>query len=187
MLPDDLELSDPTESVDVAFPGLRYDRVCRTPHSEAYLLSEGDSPFGRVDLHFGSSVVHAVLIVERDLDDEDLRGLVQRIDDDLVWTADQPREDFLITVYRGSETGVISIRDDASGDEDADQDEDWKNAAGSAHGLAQAFRPQLAMCSIRSWLVRSSWIGVTDTYPAATACRSVPGSPAPLGGWPPIQ
>ena len=53
-----------------------------------------------------------MLIVERDLSDEDLHGLVQRIDDDLVWTADQPREDFLVTVYRGTETGVISDEDD---------------------------------------------------------------------------
>jgi hypothetical protein len=111
------------ESVEVVFPELRYDRVCRTTHSEAYLLSEGDSPFGRVDLHFGSSVVHGVLIVERDLTDEDLHGLVQRIDDDLVWTADQRREDFLVTVFRGSEVGVISDHDDES-DEDDDQDDD---------------------------------------------------------------
>jgi hypothetical protein len=127
VLPDDLELSDPTESIEVAFPQLRYDRVCRTPHSEAYLLSEGESPFGRVDLHFGTSVVHAVLIVERDLDDDALHGLVQRIDDDLVWTADQPREDFLVTVYRGSETGVISDRDSDDEQDEAeggDEDED---------------------------------------------------------------
>ena len=57
------------------------------------------------------AAVHGVLIVERDLSDADTHGLVQRIDDDLVWTADQPREDFLITVYRGAETGVISDRD----------------------------------------------------------------------------
>jgi hypothetical protein len=86
-------------------------------------LSEGDSPFGRVDLHFGASVVHGVLIVERDLSDEDLHGLVQRIDDDLVWTADLPREDFLVTVYHGTETGVISDRDDTEDDEE-DEDED---------------------------------------------------------------
>jgi hypothetical protein len=123
VLPDDLKSTDPTESIEMMFPDLRYDRVCRTPYSEAYLLSDGESPFGRVDLHFGTSVVHAVLIVERDLDDEDLHGLVQRIDDDLVWTADQPREDFLITVYRGSETGVISDRDtDESSDDDEDED-----------------------------------------------------------------
>ena len=104
-----------------SFAELRYDRVCRTPQSEAYLLSEGDSPFGRVDLHFGASVVHGVLIVERELSDEDVHGLVQRIDDDLVWTADRPREDFLVTVYHGTERGVIS---DADGDEDAANDDD---------------------------------------------------------------
>jgi hypothetical protein len=95
-------------SGEVSFGEVRYDRVCRTATSEAYLLSEGDEPFGRVDLHFGSSVVHAVLVVERDLSDDDLHGLVQRIDDDLVWTADRPREDFLVTVYQGTERGVIS-------------------------------------------------------------------------------
>lgn len=99
---------DDLESVEVAFPDLRYDRVCRTSHSEAYLLSQGERPFGRVDLHFGASMVNAVLIVERELSDGDLHGLVQRIDDDLVWTADQPREDFVVTVYKGSEAGVIS-------------------------------------------------------------------------------
>jgi hypothetical protein len=107
---------DPAESSEVAFPHLRYDRVCRTSHSEAYLLSEGDSPFGRVDLHFGTTTVHAILVVERDLAEDDLHGLVQRIDDDLVWTADQPREDFLVTIYRGTEVGVISDRDDDDGD-----------------------------------------------------------------------
>jgi hypothetical protein len=99
---------DDLDSIEVAFPELRYDRVCRTSHSEAYLLSDGERPFGRVDLHFGASMVNAVLIVERDLSDDDLHGLVQRIDDDLVWSADQPREDFVVTVYRGSEKGVIS-------------------------------------------------------------------------------
>jgi hypothetical protein len=106
------------ESGQVAFGEVRYDRVCRTASSEAYLLSEGVEPFGRVDLHFGSSVVHAVLVVERDLSDEDLHGLVQRIDDDLVWTADRPREDFLVTVYQGTERGVISDTDES--DEDSD-------------------------------------------------------------------
>jgi hypothetical protein len=105
------------------FSDLRYDRVCRTPLSEAYLLSEGDAPFGRVDLHFGSSVVHGVLIVERDLSDEDLHGLVQRIDDDLVWTADRPREDFLVTVYQGTERGVISDSEEESNDSDEEEDD----------------------------------------------------------------
>jgi hypothetical protein len=103
---------------------VRYDRVCRTPQSEAYLLSEGDAPFGRIDLHFGTSVVHGVLIIERDLSDEDLHGLVQRIDDDLVWTADRPREDFLVTVYQGTEREVISDAEDSDEDDDSDDDDE---------------------------------------------------------------
>jgi hypothetical protein len=114
-----------SEPIEVMFPELRYDRVCRTSHSEAYLLSEGDDPFGRIDLHFGASVVHGVLIVERDLADDNMHALVQRIDDDLVWTADQPREDFLVTVYRGTESGVISDREEDEDEEDDDaEDED---------------------------------------------------------------
>jgi hypothetical protein len=104
------------------FAQLRYDRVCRTPQSEAYLLSEGDAPFGRVDLHFGASVVHGMLIIERDLSDDELHGLVQRIDEDLVWTADQPRDDFLVTVYQGTERGVISDGNDAE-DDDSEAEE----------------------------------------------------------------
>jgi hypothetical protein len=110
------------DSAELLFPDVRYDRVCRTAESEAYLLSEGDSPFGRVDLHFGASVVHGTLIVERDLSDEDLHGLVQRIDDDLVWTADRPREDFVVTVYQGTERGVISDSEN-DGEEDDEEDE----------------------------------------------------------------
>lgn len=106
------------------FADLRYDRVCRTAQSEAYLLSQADSPFGRIDLHFGTSVVHGVLIIERELSDEDVHGLVQRIDDDLVWTADRPREDFLVTVYQGTERGVISDADDEEEDEEDDNDDE---------------------------------------------------------------
>jgi hypothetical protein len=102
------------------FSHLRYDRVCRTPSSEAYLLSEDEQPVGRVDLHFGSSVVHAVLIVERELSESAIRTLVQRIDEDVVWTADQPREDFLVTVYQGSEIVVVS--DEGEEDDDGEAD-----------------------------------------------------------------
>jgi hypothetical protein len=124
MLPHEVELPLGEVTPERAFPELRYDRICRTARSEAYLLSEGEQPLGRVDLHFGSSVTHAVLVIERDLADEDMRGLVQRIDDDLVWTADQPRDDFLVTVYRGTEVGVVSDRDDEEEEEGSEDDED---------------------------------------------------------------
>ena len=114
--------AEDTEAAPRPFPDLRYDRVCRTPQSEAYLLSEGESPLGRVDLHFGTSVVHALLVVEREMDEHEMRGLVQRLDDDLVWTADQAREDFLVTVYRGTEVGVISDREDDDLENDSDKE-----------------------------------------------------------------
>jgi hypothetical protein len=122
---------DDAEAIEVVFPELKYDRICRTSHSEAYLLSEGDAPFGRIDLHFGATVVHGVLIVERELTDEDIHGLVQRVDDDLVWTADQAREDFLVTVYRGAEIGVISDRDGEEDDEEDDDDDEDENGRGT--------------------------------------------------------
>lgn len=103
-----------------AFPSLRYDRVCRTASSEAFLLSESEEPLGRVDLHYGGSAVHALIVLERSLGSEQERALIERIDEDLVWTADQPRDDFIATVYVGQETGVYS---DDEGEEDEDDEE----------------------------------------------------------------
>jgi hypothetical protein len=103
---------------DIPFPTLRYDRLCRTSYSEAYLLSEAERPLGRVDLHYGSAVVHALLLVEMELDDTDVHNLIERIDSDLVWTSDRPRDDFLVTVYRGQEVGMFSDdEDEEEGDE----------------------------------------------------------------------
>ena len=111
------------DSPEVVFEDLRYDRICRTAESEAYLLNQADLPLGRIDLHFGASVVHGILVVERELSDEDLHGLVQRIDGDLVWTADRPRDDFEVTVYQGALRGVISDSDSDDDDEDSEEDE----------------------------------------------------------------
>lgn len=90
---------------------IRYDRFCRTATSEAYLLSQGDEPFGRVELHFTSDVVYGLLIIERELGEEEIQELIERIDEDLVWSADLPREDFLVTVYQGRQVGVYSDPD----------------------------------------------------------------------------
>ncbi|MBI4494899.1 MAG: hypothetical protein HY690_19160 [Chloroflexi bacterium] len=87
---------------------LRYDRLCRTSHSEAYLLSDGEEPVARIELHFTTSVVYGLLIVEREMREEEILDLIERIDEDLVWSADVPRDDFVVTVYQGKEVGVYS-------------------------------------------------------------------------------
>ena len=105
---------------------IRYDRLCRTPSSEAYLLSDGEEPIGRVELHFTQTVVYALLILESEREEEQVLDLIERIDDDLVWSADVAREDFIVTVYQGREVGVYSDpREDEDGDdEDDDEEED---------------------------------------------------------------
>jgi hypothetical protein len=100
---------------------IRYDRLCRTANSEAYLLSLQDEPLGRVELHFTSSVVYGLLIVEREMPEEEILDLIEQIDEDLVWSADLPRDDFVVTVYQGREVGVYS--DPTLDDDDLDEEE----------------------------------------------------------------
>jgi hypothetical protein len=99
--------------------GLQYDRLCRTANSEAYLVSQGEQAVARIDLHFTPSVVYGVLVVERELPDEEIRDLIARIDEDLVWSANVTRDDFVVTAYQGREIGVFS---DAEGDQDEDDE-----------------------------------------------------------------
>lgn len=98
--------------------GIGYDRLCRTAHSEAYLVSQGEEAIARVDLHFTSSVVYGLLVLERELPEDDIQSLIERLDEDLVWSADVPRDDFVVAVYQGREVGVFSDPDVVESDED---------------------------------------------------------------------
>jgi hypothetical protein len=91
----------------------RFERVCRSTSSEAYLVVDGEEVVARVDLHFTTSVVYGLLIVERDLPQEEIAGLRNEIDEELVQTADVPRDDFLLAVYRG-----VPVRQEPFSDED---------------------------------------------------------------------
>jgi hypothetical protein len=48
------------------------------------------------------------LILERELEETDLSKLIEQIDEDLVLSADMPREDFLVSVYIGKDVGFYS-------------------------------------------------------------------------------
>ncbi|MHB0869049.1 MAG: hypothetical protein ACYC66_02815 [Chloroflexota bacterium] len=101
---------------------LHYDRICRTNRSEAYLISQGEEPIARVDLHFTQSVVYGILVVEKELEEQQITELIGRIDDDLVWSADLPREDFVVSVYQGRELGMYSDPD-LQGEEEEEGEE----------------------------------------------------------------
>ena len=94
----------------------RFERECRTPHSETYTIIDDESSAGRVDLHFGPSVVHATLCVLENITQEGVQELIDTIDEELVMTADASRGDFIVAVYQGREIGVFS-------DEDFDEEE----------------------------------------------------------------
>jgi hypothetical protein len=92
---------------------LRHDRLYRTASSESYLLSDGEQPLARVELHFTDTTVYGLLLFEREPAEEEIAAVVAYVDEDLVWTASVPREDFVVSVYVGREVGVF---DDAARD-----------------------------------------------------------------------
>jgi hypothetical protein len=102
---------------------IRYDRLCRTAASESYLLSQQDEPLGRVELHFTSNVVYGLLVLEREMPEEEVLDLIEKVDEDLVWSADLPRDDFVVTVYQGREVGVYSDSSYDDSDEENGQGE----------------------------------------------------------------
>lgn len=110
---------------------LRFERQFRTPYSEGYHLMTGDSRLGSLDLHFTATTVHCTLVLERQLEQDEMAKLIEQIDEDLVLSADVPRDDFLVSVYTGAEAGFFndSFRADQEeltlGAEDGDEEDDF--------------------------------------------------------------
>jgi len=86
----------------------QFERECRTPYSEAYLITAGDERVGRVDLHFTPSIVYATLCVGEKVAADDIQDLIDHVDEELVMSADVARDDFIVTVYQGHEAGIFS-------------------------------------------------------------------------------
>jgi hypothetical protein len=111
---------------------IRFERHFRTPYSEGYYIMQGgnlqnSSRLGTVDIHFTTAAVHGTLILERELEETDLTKLIEQIDEDLVLSADMPRDDFLVSVYVGKDVGFYSdeyfAEDTESGSDFGDEDD----------------------------------------------------------------
>jgi hypothetical protein len=97
----------------------RFEREARTPYSEVFIIeNEAGEDLGRVDLHFTPSVTYATLCVGETLDEDSIQDLIAQIDERLVMTTDPYREDFVVTVWTGRESGVYSDEDLDEEDED---------------------------------------------------------------------
>jgi hypothetical protein len=99
----------------------RFERHCRTPNSESYLIKRDTQDVGMVDLHFTTSAVYGTLAVIDGLDNDEIQELIELIDEDLVITADTPRDDFVVSVFQGHMVGVYS--DDMLDDDEDEEDE----------------------------------------------------------------
>ena len=104
---------------------VRLVRVVRTQSSEVFILWQDDVRLGQVDIHYGLDIINATLILEKDLDPDQQADLVDLIDQDIV-SSHLPqfaREDFLVTVFRGTE--LESFSDGEPEVEDEDENEDY--------------------------------------------------------------
>jgi hypothetical protein len=111
---------------------IRFERHFRTPYSESYYIMQGtnlqsNNRIGIVDIHFTTTEVHGTLILERELEEIDITKLIEQIDEDLVLSADMPRNDFLVSVYLGKDVGFYSdeyFADENSAEEDFGTDDE---------------------------------------------------------------
>ena len=84
--PDPAPSDDDNDDDDFVPPpfAARLVRVVRTESSEVFILWQDDVRLGQVDLHYGWDIVHATLILEKDLDENAQSELVELIDQDVV-------------------------------------------------------------------------------------------------------
>lgn len=127
-MPRESELRKDTNVMD----DIRFERHFRTPYSESYYIMQGvgmqtNNRLGTVDIHFTSTAVHGTLILERELEEIELTKLIEQIDEDLVLSADMPRDDFLVSVYVGKDVGFYSdeyFAEEPESDIDFNEDEE---------------------------------------------------------------
>jgi hypothetical protein len=104
----------------------QFERECRTPYSESYVIGSDGSDFGRVDIHYTADAAYATLCVPDGLSEDDVQELIGEIDERLVMTSDPYRDDFIVTVWAGSETGVYS-------EEEFEEEEEEEEVEGNGH------------------------------------------------------
>ncbi len=96
--------------------GYTFERECRTENSASYIVELDDEEVGRIDLHFTAEVSYGTLCVIERLSEDDVKELIGEVDERLVVSNDPFREDFVIPVWVGRETGVLSYEDFGKGD-----------------------------------------------------------------------
>lgn len=103
-----------------------FERECRTAYSESYTVLEEGGIVGRIDLHYQGENVYGTLCTTLDANEERIQQLIDAADERLVMTANPYREDFIVTVWKGSPAGVYSDDDDAEEDEETPDEDTFR-------------------------------------------------------------
>lgn len=103
-----------------------FERDCRTPYSESYVITSAGDDVGRVDIHFTSSIAFATLCVPEGFSEDEIQELIGEVDERLVLTTDPYREDFVVTVWAGRQAGIYS-------EEEGDEEELEEAEEGNGH------------------------------------------------------
>ena len=85
-----------------------FERQYRTAQSEGYHVIAGETRLAHLDLHFTRTSVYATLVLETTLAEEQVLDLIEKIDESLVLSAEVQRDDLLVTVFQGTQTGFYS-------------------------------------------------------------------------------
>jgi|SRR3990170_1273483 len=103
-----------------------FERESRTPYSESFAIEANGDDVGRVDLHYTPSVTYGTLCVPESFTEDDVQGLIADIDERLVMTNDPYREDFVVTVWVGRQSGVYSEEELEEEEEEEEEEEDME-------------------------------------------------------------
>ena len=104
-------------------PEYRFERDCRTPYSEAYLILDDGQQIGRLDIHFSFEAVVGTMVVPERFTRGDIDDIIQMIDQDMVNSTGVARSDFILNVYAGRLVGTFT-------DDDLEEEEESTNGLG---------------------------------------------------------
>ena len=106
-----------------------FERESRTPYSESFVIEADGDDVGRVDLHFTPSVTYGTLCIPESFSEDDIQELIGEIDERLVMSNDPYREDFVVTVWSGRQSGVYS-EEDLEEEEEGEEEEEMEGGNG---------------------------------------------------------
>jgi hypothetical protein len=107
-----------------------FERESRTPYSESFVIEADGDDVGRVDLHYTPSITYGTLCIPETFTEDDIQELISEIDERVVMSNDPYREDFVVTVWAGRQTGVYSEEDMEEEEEEEEDEEEMEGGNG---------------------------------------------------------